>query len=117
MVQKYAAMRLNTATITFVAALSASVIVIAATFRNLQWQSWSGVAAAAMGGLIGGIATIALYGALRQAPASVVIPLSSLGVVITVILSYIFLGETLGVKQLFGVILGILSIILLVSGD
>lgn len=112
-VQKLASMKLNTMTLSFVAVISASLVVAVASIKGLQFHSLKGVLTAVLGGFLGGVATIALYGALRRAPASIVIPLSSLSVVITVILSYFFLKETIGIRHIAGIIFGILAIFLL----
>ena len=110
---KFASIRLGVLTTTFVAVTSAAVVVTMATFRELQFQSASGVAAAAIGGVLGGFASLALYSALRQAPVSVVMPLSSLYLILTVPLSYLFLGESIGVRQLLGIAFGLLAIALI----
>lgn len=110
---KYAAGRLNWATQTFVAVLTASLVVALFALRGLQWQSKSGIAAAVAGGVLGGISSLAFYKALGQAPASVVFPLCSLYLVLTVVLAYLVLGETIGLRQIVGIILGLISITLL----
>jgi len=73
------------------------------------------VAAAASAGALGGIASLAFYGALRDGSASVVVPLSSLYLVLTVVLSYTFLGESIGPRQLAGVALGLVAMALLAT--
>lgn len=75
---KFAASKLDPRTQTFVAVISASAIVAALAARDLRWQSGVGLAAALAAGILGGFASLAFYQALRQAPANVVIPLSSL---------------------------------------
>ena len=110
---KVAASRLDPRTATFVAVMTAAVVVAAATLRGLHWQSGSGVAAAASAGALGGVASLAFYGAMRHGLASVVVPLSSLYLVLTVVLSYMFLGESIGPRQLAGVALGLVAMALL----
>lgn len=114
-VQKFASMKLNTMTLSFVSITSAALVVIIASIsmKNLQFSSFKGVSTAALGGVLGGVATIAFYGALRKAPASIVVPLGSLSLVITVILAHFFLKETIGMKHMAGILFGILAIILL----
>ena len=112
-VQKFASTHLNTATLSFVSVGCALLIVIAVSIKQLRLYPLKSVFIAAFGGVLGGVASVALYGALRRAPASVVIPLSSLSLVITVILSHIFLRETLGIRHIAGIISGLLAIFLL----
>lgn len=112
---KFASSRLNPSTQTLVAVTTASAVVIIATFRGFRWQSSVGMAAALVCGVLGGVASIAFYNALRQAPASVVMPLSSLYLVLTVVLSFLFLGERLGLKQYAGILFGLIAIVLLTS--
>jgi transporter family protein len=64
---------------------------------------------------MGGFLVIIFYTVLKQAPASVVIPVSTLYVLVTVVLSYLFLGEAITIKQLAGIVLGLVSIYLLTS--
>lgn len=110
---KVAATRLGPLTSSFVAVTTATAVVAAVAFRNLEWRSGSGIIAAASGGFLGGIATLVLYGALRQGPASTVLPLSSLYLVLTVILSWVFLGESIGVRQATGIVFGLVALMLL----
>ncbi len=112
-VAKVSATRLNPFTATFVGVTACWVVVSLASFSRLSWDSKSGLAAAVACGLISGISAIAFYAALKNAPASVIMPLSSLYMVITAVLAYFFLGETLGLRQIAGIILGILAITLL----
>lgn len=110
---KVAATRLDAMTASFVAVTSATAVVATVALRGLHWHSASGVAAAAAGGLLGGIASLALYGALRYGPANTVIPLSSLYLVLTVVLSWVFLGESITLRHLAGVAFGLVAIALL----
>ena len=70
---------------------------------------------AALSGILGGISVIIFYGALKIATANVVIPLSTLYIFVTVVLSYFFLGETITLKHLLGIILGFIAVVLLTS--
>ena len=110
---KVSASRLNPFTATFIAVTSCWVVVAAASLAKVKWQASVGTLAAISCGLISGIAAIAFYGALKSAPATVIIPLSSLYVVITALLAYFFLGEAIGLRQIAGIILGILAVTLL----
>lgn len=110
---KVAATRLGPLTSSFVAVTTATAVVAAISLRDLRWQSGSGILAAAAGGALGGVASLVLYGALRHGPASIVLPLSSLYLVLTVLLSWVFLGESIGVRQVTGIVLGLVAIVLL----
>jgi uncharacterized membrane protein len=70
---------------------------------------------AALSGIVGGISVIIFYAVLKVAAANVVIPLSTLYVFVTVVLSYFFLGETMTLKHLLGIILGFIAVFLLTS--
>ncbi len=58
---------------------------------------------AAGGGLLAGIGSVAFYSALRRAPASVVLPVSSLYLVVTVLLASVLLGEAVGPRRIAGI--------------
>ena len=112
---KVASTRLNPFTLAFVAGTSAWFTVVAFSFNKLSWQSGVGILTAVVSGILGGVSIIIFYGALKLAGANVIIPLSSLYVFVTVILSYFFLGEAMTLKQLLGIILGLISVVLLTS--
>jgi len=112
---KLASARLNPFTLAFVAGTSAWFTMLAFSYNKLNWQSGVGIWIGALSGIIGGISIIIFYGALKLAPANVIIPLSSLYVFVTVVLSYIFLGETMTLKHLLGIILGFIAVVLLAS--
>lgn len=90
---KISASRLNPFTATFIAVTSSWLVVAAASFSKLQWQSKVGIVAALTCGLISGLAAIAFYGALKEGPASVIVPLSSIYIVLTSFLAYFFWGS------------------------
>jgi transporter family protein len=112
---KVASDRLNPFTISFVVSTSAWLTVAAVALPRLDFQNKTGVWLAAVCGLMGGFLVIIFYSVLKQAPASVVIPVSTLYVLVTVVLSYLFLGEAITIKQLAGIVLGLVSIYLLTS--
>jgi bacterial/archaeal transporter family protein len=112
---KISASRLNPFTATFIAVSSCWIVVAAASFAKLRWESKIGIGVAVMCGLISGISAMAFYGALKNAPAGVIIPLSSLYIVITAALGYFFLGEAIGFRQIAGIALGIVAIFLLAN--
>ncbi len=112
---KVASDRLNPLTISFVVSSSAWLTVATVALPRLDFQNKTGVWIAAVCGLMGGFLVIIFYTVLKQAPASVVIPVSTLYVLVTVVLSYLFLGEAITIKQLTGIVLGLVSIYLLTS--
>jgi uncharacterized membrane protein len=112
---KLASARLNPFTLAFVAGTTAWFTMLAFAYDKLNWQSGVGIWIGALSGIIGGISIIIFYGALKLAPANVIIPLSSLYVFVTVVLSYFFLGETMTLKHLLGIILGFIAVVLLAS--
>ncbi|WP_457611647.1 EamA family transporter [Methanocaldococcus sp.] len=59
------------------------------------------------------VGSLVLYYALYKGKASIVVPLSSIGPAITVILSIIFLKESLTINQMVGIVLILIGILLL----
>jgi transporter family protein len=115
-VAKFASDRLNSPfTMSFVAVTAAWLTIAIFAVPKLQFQSRVGLAAAAVCGFLGGLCVIFFYGALRQGPASLIIPLSSLYIIVTVILSYFFLGESISLRHASGIVLGLVAIFLLIS--
>ena len=66
-----------------------------------------------LGGVCVGIANILLYRALQGIPASIVYPVSSLYVLVTVLLAVLFLHERLDALHAFGIVLAVVSIFIL----
>jgi uncharacterized membrane protein len=112
---KLASARLNPFTLAFVAGTTGWITVLVFSFTKLNWQSRTGIWIAALSGILGGISIIIFYAALKLAAANVVIPLSTLYIFVTVVLSYFFLGETMTLKHLLGIILGFIAVFLLIS--
>ncbi len=112
---KIAANHLNSYTTAFTAATSACLTIAVFSFPKLSWQSGIGIMTAIICGIVGGISAIFFYGALKQAPASIVIPISSLYIFVTVLLSIVFLRETINMQQLIGILLGFVAIALLTA--
>ena len=112
---KVASARLNPFTLAFVAGTTAWFTVLLFSFSKLNWQSGTGIWIAALSGILGGISIIIFYAMLNLVAANVVIPLSTLYIFVTVVLSYFFLGETMTLKHLLGIILGFIAVFLLTS--
>ncbi len=113
---KFASDRINNPyTMSLVAVTGAWLVIAVLSVPRLTFQSKVGVLAAGVCGCLGGLSILLFYAALRQSLASVIIPLSSMYIIVTILLSYIFLGESLNLRQFTGILLGLLSIFLLAS--
>lgn len=112
---KIASTHLNPYTMSFVALTGSWLTVTAFSFSKLNWQSNFGIAVAALCGVLGGITVLLFYHILKMVPVSTVLPVSSLYIVITVILSYFILGEPVSVKKVLGIVCGLLAICLLTT--
>lgn len=84
-------------------------------FRNINFGTSKFHMLSVIIGLLGATGTIAFYKAVDIMPASIIIPLSSTYIIITVALSVIFLHEPLTAKTILGIVLGLISIILLTT--
>jgi len=88
------------------------VVLLYQTGGRVPWHPW-GWAAAAAAGTCTGFGLFFYYRALALGPAVVVVPLTSLYMVVTVILSWLFLGESLTPRQLAGLVLAVGAVWLL----
>lgn len=79
-------------------------------FDNIPGVGW-----AIGAGLLGVSGTIVFYWLLRDAPASVVIPISALYPVVTVVLAFFILHEELTLVRVAGIALAVVAIWLLSS--
>ena len=75
---------------------------------NMPWA-----AVAALSGAFASMGSLTMYRTLSLAPASKVIPITSLYIVVTVLLSVLFLHEPLTVRKVAGIVLGLIAMILL----
>jgi len=82
------------------------------TGGRVPWHP-SGWAAAGAAGACTAAALLFYYRALVHGPVSVVVPLTSLYQIVTVSLSWLFLGESLSPRQLAGLILAVAAVWLL----
>ncbi len=112
---KVASVRLNALTVTFVSTTAAWLAVVLFSLPRLNFSSRFGVSIAVLCGVIGGITSIIFYGVLKYAPASIVIPLTTLYILVTVVLSYALLGETISLRQAAGILPGIAAVFLLTT--
>ena len=113
---KLSARHLTSWQLVFLTATTASIVMAATSARRLGSlkSPWAIVAVAA--GILAAIGSVLFYRALTLAPANVVIPSSSLYIVVTAILSVMFLKEPLTVPHLLGILLALLAIPLLTKG-
>ena len=82
-------------------------------FNNSKEYSVKGISSGIIAGIIFAITFLLFIIALRLGKASIVVVINSLSIVLTVILSMVFLSESLTIKQFIGIVLGMISIILL----
>lgn len=87
--------------------LTVAAVLLLTGFR-LPWHP-AGWAAALGAGLCTSVGLLCFYGALSRGPAAVVVPLTSLYPVITVLLSQLFLKETLTLRHLAGITLALVA--------
>jgi len=73
----------------------------------------AGIAFALATGVVGTFAAYFFFNAVAQGRSSVVVTVSALYPLVTLLLSYLFLHETLSLKQLLGVGLALAAILLL----
>jgi transporter family protein len=73
--------------------------------KSSPWALVSGFAA--------GLATVFFYLALKNGPASVVLPLTGMYIVIPAILGYLILKEPVSFRHIFGLLCAVLAVVLL----
>jgi uncharacterized membrane protein len=78
---------------------------------NFSWNRY--YILAIMTAIIGALSGVVLYKVLSLKPASIVIPMTAQYVLITALLSFIFLKEPITLRGVFGIVFSIISIILL----
>jgi transporter family protein len=85
-------------------------------FEPLSWRTLQPglIALAALGGLLNGLGALTSFAALEKGgKASVVIPIINLFPLVTVIGAWLFMGEALTGRQIWGLVLAFGSVILL----
>lgn len=88
------------------------IILLYETGGKVSWHPW-GWAAALAAGMSTGFGLFCFFRALHHGAASVIVPLTSLYPVVTVFLSWLFLGESPSPRQLLGLILAMAAVWLL----
>lgn len=78
---------------------------------TMRWVKTAPIAL--LSGLAAGLATIFFYIAIKKGPASVVIPLTGMYIILPSFLSYVILKEPLNLKHLIGLGFAILAILFL----
>lgn len=74
---------------------------------------WAGLGYSLLYGLSGMIATLLFIVAVSQGKASVVTAITAVYPVITIVLAYFYLNETLTLRQWSGVVLAIIGVVLI----
>lgn len=97
---------LGTAIRTIVVLIMAWVVVLITgkqgTLKNIDAKSWMYLV---LSGFATGGSWLCYYKALKDGPASVVVPIDKLSILVTVVFSYLFLKEKLTLKALLGLLL------------
>ncbi len=100
----------------FLQEISGYILVMGLAFLlwPFKWQVHArGSTLAALAGLAAGIATLAFMVALSKGKVSVVVTISALYPAVTILLSLIFLKETLGLREVAGIFLAFAAMLLL----
>ena len=84
-------------------------------FRNINFGLGKFHLLAIVTGVLGAISAIAFYKLISTMPASIIIPLSTMYVIVTVVLSVVFLHEPLTLRTISGIGLGMIAIALLIT--
>ncbi len=97
---------LGTAIRTLVVLVMAWVVVIVSkkqnTLKNIDGKSWVYLV---LSGFATGASWLCYYRALKDGPASVVVPIDKLSILVTIAFSYLFLKEKLTLKAAIGLVL------------
>lgn len=105
---------LGTAIRTIVVLLMAWLIVLGTKkqgeVRRIETQSWIFIG---LSGLATGLSWLCYYKALSQGPASIVVPIDKLGILVTVAFAYVVFGEKLSRKAAAGLALIVTGTLLL----
>ena len=105
---------LGTAIRTVVVALLAWTIVLCTgKAKKIKHISSKGLKFLVLSGITTGLAWLSFYRALQTGPASVVVPIDKLSIVLSVTFAFIFLGEKLTKRSFIGLIVIVFSTILL----
>lgn len=110
---KLAGAHLSWHALSFVIVMTNAVVMGAVTVTGLREPLTRWTAVAVLAGLLAAVGSLAMYRALSLAPASRVVPVTALYVLVTVLLSVLFLGERLSLTHWAGVALALVSIALL----
>uniref|UniRef100_A0A7C1WID2 EamA family transporter n=1 Tax=candidate division WOR-3 bacterium TaxID=2052148 RepID=A0A7C1WID2_UNCW3 len=87
------------------------ILLYALAAGTMQWVRAAPLAV--LSGLAAGIATVCFYMALKSGPASVVLPLTGMYIIIPAVLGYILLKEPVTVRHIVGLGFAVLAVIFL----
>lgn len=106
---------LGTAIRTIVVAILAWAIVLyTGKVKKIKHISPTSLKFLILSGLTTGLAWLSFYRALQTGPASVVVPIDKLSIVLSVTFAFIFLGEKLTLRSFSGLIIIVMSTLLLI---
>ncbi len=114
---KAAATRLDWRTALMLVVTANFVVISFATLRDVNWTLTRWHAAAVLAGVFGSLGSILMYQAFNRGPGGPIIAISAQYVLITTFLSWALLGEHLKPRQVLGVLLGVVAIILITWKD
>ena len=107
---------LGTAIRTIVVLIMAWIIVFVTkkqhTIKAIDTRSWIFLG---LSGIATGASWLCYYRALQEGPASIVVPIDKLSIVVTILFSYVFLKEKLTKKAFFGLVLIVVGTLSLLS--
>ncbi len=100
-------------TVAFWSTLASILPILAYTLSTgtMRWMATTPLTL--VSGTIAGLATIFFYLAMNRGPASVVIPLTGMYIIIPVLLGYLILKEPVNIKHILGFTCALLAILLL----
>jgi transporter family protein len=113
LLSKVAVARLGWPTATVLGWLAGVGVVAPFVLGDFRWQGLASALPAFAYGICGAAGGLFLLKALEQGPAVVVLPVSEGWLVVAVLLSAVFLGETLSVRRLLGLALVLAGAVLL----
>lgn len=110
---KVASVKLNWQTLCLYVGVAMTAVILAACITRATFTPDRSHFLALLAGIFAGVGSLSFYKAIEKAPASVVIPISTQYIILTVILSTLILHEPLLIRRIIGLLFGIMAIILL----
>jgi len=108
---------LGTAIRTVVVLLMAWIIVFAqkkhTDVRKIEKRNWNFII---LSGVATGLSWLCFYNALQNGPASIVVPIDKLSIVVTIIFAFLILGERISKRAVFGLVMLTIGTLALLIG-